>query len=186
MSIRMDEPNKIKLIVFSALLTALHEIMGRDGKNSILRFAGLDEYINQDVPPSIEESISFEIFKSLIKSMNELLGHGTDAILYESGRKFAIYLSPFGYSLQDVLEKLSNWLGGVWTLQKEENDVSIVLIRNNPISKGVVSTRPSCHVISGALSKIKEESTGNCYVVKEILCESKGDPQCEFHIRKKG
>lgn len=187
MTASIGEPEQIRLIVFSALLTALHELMGRDGKNSVLRFAGLDEYVNQDIPPpSIEDSISFQTFKSLITSMNDLLGHGTDAILYESGRKFAIYLTPFGYSLSNVAEKLSHWIGGTWTVE-HDNDESIVRIKNNPICKSIseVRTKPSCHVISGALAKIKEESTGEFHQVIEVQCESKGDSCCEFHIMKR-
>ncbi|HUX99182.1 MAG TPA: V4R domain-containing protein [Candidatus Deferrimicrobium sp.] len=181
MSLSMGEPKEIRMIVFSALLTALNEVMGRDGKNSVLRFAGLEKYINQDIPPSLEESISFKTFRALIDSMNDLLGHGTDAILYESGRKFAIYLTPFGFSLKEVAEKLSNWIGGTWIVL-EDNNKGVVQIKNNPVCKGLVSDRPSCHVISGALAKIKEESTGKRYLVKEISCESKGDSCCEFHI----
>ncbi|MHA1131903.1 MAG: V4R domain-containing protein [Candidatus Helarchaeota archaeon] len=186
MSISLDKPKEIRLIVFSALLTALHEVMGRDGKNSILRFAGLDQYINQVVPPSIDKTIPFESFKCLINSMNDLLGHGTDAILYESGRKFAIYLSPFGYSLEDVTNKLAIWLGGIWTVKQEEG-LTIVRIKNNPLVKSLTihKSRPSCHVISGALAKIKEESTGEQYIVTEISCEAMGDPYCEFHVRKR-
>ena len=186
MAVSVDEPKEIRMIVFSALLTALHELMGRDGKNSVLRFAGLDQYINQEVPPSIDQSISFETFKALITSMQDLLGHGTNVILYESGRKFAIYLTPFGYSLQDVIKKLANWIGGDWHFfeVKKDNEEGVVQIRNNPVCKGMVSTTPCCHVISGALAKIKEECTGNRYFVKEALCEGKGDPLCEFHIFK--
>lgn len=172
------------MIVFSALLTALHEIMGRDGKNSVLRFAGLDEYVNQEIPaPSIEQVVSFGTFKALIISMQDLLGHGTDAILYESGRKFAIYLTPFGYSLQEVVEKLSSWIGGIWSVIQDNKD-SVVEIKNNPVCKGIISEKPACHVIAGALAKIKEESTGARYFVKEVTCESKGDDHCEFHIKR--
>ncbi len=182
-SLSMGEPKEIRLIVFSALLTALNELMGRDGKNSVLRFAGLEEYLNIEVPPSIEESVSFDIFKRLLTSMNDLLGHGTDAILYESGRKFAIYLTPFGYSLHEVVEKLSDWVGGNWTVEKD-NEEGIVRIKNNPLCNWIKSTKPSCHVISGALGKVKEESTGYRYMVKELLCESRGDPYCEFIIKR--
>ncbi len=186
MSLSVNEPKEIRLIVFSALLTALHEVMGRDGKNSVLRFAGLEQYINQDVPPSIDESVSFETFKCLINSMNDLLGHGTDAILYESGRKFAIYLTPFGYSLKDVAEKLAIWVGGTWSVQFAEGK-TIVRIVNNPIVKSLAlpKERPSCHVISGALAKIQEESTGEIYCVVETKCEAVGDPYCEFEVMKK-
>ena len=182
LTLSMDDPKEIRMIVFSALLTALHEIMGRDGKNSVLRFAGLDDYVNREIPaPSIEQTVSFETFIALINSMQDLLGHGTDAILYESGRKFAIYLTPFGYSLQEVVEKLETWIGGTWSVLQDNNE-SIVRIKNNPVCKGITSEKPSCHVISGALAKIKEESTGTHYIVREITCESKGDEFCEFHI----
>ncbi|MHA1267666.1 MAG: V4R domain-containing protein [Candidatus Helarchaeota archaeon] len=179
-----DEPKEIRMIVFSALLTALHEVMGRDGKNSVLRFAGLDNFLQEIPPPSIKEVVPYNTFKLLLNSMNDLLGHGTDAILYESGRKFAIYLTPFGYSLKEVVEKLSNWMGGTWSVEKD-NEEGVVRIVNNPFAKGLISNRPSCHVISGALAKIKEESTGDRYMVIETYCESKGDPYCEFIIKKK-
>lgn len=188
LSLSMDKPREIRMIVFSALLTALNELMGRDGKNSILRYAGLDEYINQEVPPSVDESISFDIFRRLISSMQELLGHGTHAILYESGRKFAIYLTPFGYSLQDVVRKLANWFGGNIIINVEkDNEEAIIQIKNNPfcLVKEMASELPSCHLISGALAQIKEESTGDRYIVTEMLCESKGDSHCEFHIFKR-
>ena len=129
-------------------------------------------------------ALSFDTFQSLINSMNDLLGHGTDAILYESGRKFAIYLTPFGYSLEDVIGKLEHWVGGSWSVQEDKKKI-VVQIKNNPICKGLVTTKPSCHVVSGALAKIKEESTGDMYLVQETLCESKGDPHCEFHVMKK-
>jgi predicted hydrocarbon binding protein len=110
------------------------------------------------------------------------LGHGTDAILYESGRKFAIYLTPFGYSLLEVVNKLASWIGGDWTVV-EDNEQSIVQIKHNPVCHGIESDRPSCHVISGALAKIKEESTGELYFVQETSCESQGDDHCEFLIK---
>lgn len=188
MSLSIDKPRVIRMIVFSALLTALNELMGRDGKNSVLRYAGLEEYINQEVPPSVDESVSFDTFSALLSSMQELLGHGTHAILYESGRKFALYLTPFGYSLTDAVSKLANWLGGNVIINVEkDDDEGIVQIKNNPfcLIKEMVSKSPSCHLISGALAKIKEESTGHNYFVKEMLCESKGDSHCEFHIFKR-
>ena len=176
---------KVKKIVFSALLTALQDIMGEDGKKSVLRFAGLDEFINKEVPPSLDESISFETFKALLQSMHNLLGHGTNAILYESGRKFALYLSPFGISLEDIIKKLAVWLGGDWEIQKVPDDPaqSILKIKNCPICQGITSSNPVCHIISGTISRIKEEATGIKYFVKEIACIATGDDSCDFLIK---
>lgn len=178
------QERKVKKVVFSALLTALQDIMGEDGKKSILRFAGLSEFINQDITPSLDESISYNIFKALLISMNNLLGHGTSAILYESGRKFALYLAPFGISLEDLIEKLQIFLGGKWEIHKnpKENDV-IVKIKFCPICEGMTSKNSMCHIISGTLAKIQEEATGEKYYVKETSCIAKGDKTCDFLIK---
>ncbi|MHA1785055.1 MAG: V4R domain-containing protein [Candidatus Helarchaeota archaeon] len=177
---------QVRLVVFSALLTALTDIMGRDGKNSVLKFAGLNEYINKNVPPSTDpkESIPYETFGALLKSMYELLGHGTNAILFESGRKFAVYLSPFGYSLKDVIKKLEKWLGGKWELKSHKKDEEIVRISDCPICRDLESKEASCIVIAGTLSRIKEESTGEKYDVKETKCHAKGEECCEFIIKR--
>ena len=181
----MSVTQSVRKVVFSALLTALTDIMGEDGKKSILRFAGLSQYINKEISPSLEESISFEDFNALLKSMNSLLGHGTHAILYESGRKFAIYLSPFGISLENIIKKLEDWLGGEWSIFKDPKnpDTIHIKIKNNPISQGITSADPVCHIISGTLARFKEEATGEKYLVKEIACIAKGDESCEFIIK---
>lgn len=181
----MTASQSVKKVVFSALLTALKDIMGEDGKKSILRFAGLSQYIDKEIQPSLSESISFEDFSALLKSMNSLLGHGTHAILYESGRKFALYLSPFGISLEDIIKKLEEWLGGEWSFSEDPDDPDIIhiKIKNNPISQGISSPTPVCHIISGTLARFKEEATGEKYLVKETACTAKGDEFCEFIIR---
>ena len=175
--------SKVRLVVFSALLTALSDIMGKDGKNSVLKFAGLNDYIDKDVPPSTDDSINYETFSKLLRSMHELLGHGTNAILFESGRKFAVYLTPFGYSLEDVIERLEKWLGGKWEILKEK-DVEIVKIKDCPVCRNLKSKTALCTVIAGSLSRIKEESTGEKFEVKETKCIAIGDEVCEFHIKK--
>lgn len=176
----------MRLVVFSALLTALSDIMGKDGKNSVLKFAGLNDYVNKDVPPSTDpkDSIDYETFGALLRSMHELLGHGTNAILFESGRKFAVYLSPFGYSLKDVIERLEKWLGGKWQIKSKGNDKEIVSIENCPVCRGLEAKTALCTVIAGSLSRIKEESTGEKFEVKETKCIATGDSVCEFHIKK--
>ncbi|NVM02407.1 MAG: hypothetical protein HWN67_08725 [Candidatus Helarchaeota archaeon] len=181
----MSVTQSVKKVVFSALLTALKDIMGEDGKKSILRFAGLSQYINKEVQPSLSESISFDEFSALLKSMNSLLGHGTHAILYESGRKFALYLSPFGISLKDIIKKLEEWLGGEWSIQKDIDDPDVIhiTVKNNPISQGITSSNPVCHIISGTLARFKEEATGEKFLVKEIMCIAMGNETCEFIIK---
>ena len=175
----------VRLVVFSALLTALTDIMGKDGKNSVLRFAGLSEYLDKDVPPSTEEELEYGKLQSLLKSMNELLGHGTNAILFESGRKLAVYLSPFGYSLAEVIKKLEKWLGGKWTIENISDGVEKVTIQDCPVCRGLSNAETAfCTIISGTLSRIKEESTGETYEVEEVKCSAMGHENCEYIVKK--
>jgi len=148
--------DRVRLVVFSALLTALNDIMGKDGKNSVLKFAGLSKYLDKEVPPSTEDEIPYEELGALLNSMNELLGHGTNAILFESGRKFAVYLSPFGYSLEEVIKKLEKWLGGKWKIEIIGKDTERVTIEDCPVCRGLHDAEtPFCTIISGTLSRIK-------------------------------
>jgi len=174
--------------VFYALLTALNDIMGQDGKNSVLRYANLEEYINVCAPEKINtnEIIPYRTFHALLDSMFTLLGFGTSAILYEAGKKWLIYLSPFGIPIKDMMKKLENWLGGKWEYYKE-NDKEIVRIYNCPICADfkAYKGKPFCHIICGILSKIKESETGEKYDVIEDKCILLNDEYCEFRIIKK-
>ncbi|MHA1310914.1 MAG: V4R domain-containing protein [Candidatus Helarchaeota archaeon] len=188
MTLNPMEKKEISMNVFYALLTALNDIMGQDGKNSVLRYAKLDKYIHTHTPDeiSMDEKIDYNIFHSLINSMFVLLGFGTSAILYEAGRKWLIYLSPFGLSLDVMIKKLENWIGGKWDLIKKD-DLEIVDVYECPICYGLksMSGKPICHIIGGALSKIKESETGEKYDVIEDKCIALGDKCCEFRIVKK-
>lgn len=178
----------IRANVFYALLTSLNDIMGQDGKNSVLRYAKLDEYIDICAPHNIseDETIPYKTFHALLNSMFTLLGFGTSAILYEAGRKWLIYLSPFGLSLKEMIKKLEMWMGGEWELEIRD-DLEIIRIHHCPICHNFKSTseKPICHIISGVLSKIKESGTGEKYQVVETKCIAIGDKVCEFKIVKK-
>ncbi|MHA1268888.1 MAG: V4R domain-containing protein [Candidatus Helarchaeota archaeon] len=182
------EKKEISANVFYALLTALNDIMGQDGKNSVLRYAKLDEYTTVCTPDEIhsDDKINYKIFHALLNSMFTLLGFGTSAILYEAGRKWLIYLSPFGISLDGMIKKLENWIGGSWTLTKKDEE-EIVRIRDCPICYNIKSTndKPFCHLICGILSKIKESETGEKFNVVEDKCIALGEDFCEFRIIRK-
>ncbi|MHA1230614.1 MAG: V4R domain-containing protein [Candidatus Helarchaeota archaeon] len=188
MTTELKEKKEIAANVFYALLTALNDIMGQDGKNSVLKYARLDQYINQCIPQNLtpQSTIDYNTFHALLESMFTLLGFGTSAILFEAGRKWLIYLMPFGLSLKEMIIKLENWIGGKWSYTKE-GDTEIVTVHECPICFNFKSTtgKPLCHIISGALSKIKESETGDRYEVIEDKCMALGHDCCEFKIIKK-
>ena len=188
MTLNSVKKNAIKANVFYALLTALNDIMGQDGKNSILRYAGLEEYITIYRTDNHEENetIPYSTFHSLLNSMYTLLGFGTSAILHEAGRKWLIYLSPFGLSLNKMIKKLEDWIGGKWELHIKD-DIEFVRVYDSPICYNFesITKKPFCFIICGIICRIKESETGEQFDVKEDKCITIGDKYCQFRITKK-
>jgi len=128
---------KVKQIVFSALLEALDDIIGPDGKASIIKFAGLANKYSKQLRPSLVNSLPRLDLIKLTDAMSRLLGFGSKALLRETGRKFAIYLHPYGYSLETLIEKMKRWIEGDWDISiiKEEESFKIS-IKNDPFQAG--------------------------------------------------
>ena len=182
MNLTEDTAETVNQAVISALLTALTEIMGDDGRKSILRYAKLNKYLDKNVIPDHNKRLPYTDFKALIEGMGDLLGHGTNAILFESGRKFAIYLAPFGYELSEVIKNYSEWIGGKWSINDSDDEHIVIKVLDCPVCKGITSKEPICTILSGALSQLREEITGKKHSVKEVNCIAKGDSCCEFII----
>ncbi|MHA1371120.1 MAG: hypothetical protein ACTSRA_15570 [Promethearchaeota archaeon] len=124
----------VKQVVMSALLEALIEIIGPDGKDSIVRFAGLDEkYLGRNIRPSLMSTLPIDDLIKLSQAMSRLLGWGTKAILRETGRTFAKILTPYGYSLETIRKKLKKWIEGDWELEiKKKREFIKITIINDP------------------------------------------------------
>jgi hypothetical protein len=127
------KPEKVKQVVFSALLEALNEIIGPDGKMSVVRFAGLSNKYARQLRPSLVNSLPRSDIIKLTTAMSRLLGFGSKALLRETGRKFAVFLHPFGYSLETLVEKMRRWIEGDWNVViKKEKDTIKLTIKNDP------------------------------------------------------
>lgn len=161
---------KVRQIVFSALLEALNDIIGPDGKESIIRFASLSkEYSNTYLRPSLVNSLPKRDLIKLNAAMNRLLGFGTKAILKETGRKFAIFLAPYGYKLEEIAQKLGKWIEGDWNIEiKRSNGAISVIITNDPLT--------GSHVWTGFFETAATSSSpdGTRYVATNVL-ENFGD-----------
>jgi hypothetical protein len=128
---------KVKQIVFSALLEALNDIIGPDGKTSIIKFAGLANKYSKQLRPSLVNSLPRSDLIKLTDAMVRLLGFGSKALLRETGRKFAIYLHPYGYSLDTLIEKMKKWIEGDWDISiAKQADSYKIVIKNDPFQAG--------------------------------------------------
>ncbi len=159
----------MKQIVFSALLEALSEIIGPDGKESIIHFAGLDKYSKKYLRPSLVNALPMNDLIKLSNSMNRLLGWGSKAILKETGRKFAIYLTPYGYSLDIIVEKLKKWIDGDWDISIEtagkEGEFKVT-IKNDPFQ----ANTPGSYIWTGFFEVAARNSStlGTTFITSDI------------------
>ena len=85
--------------VINALLEAILDILDKDGKRSILKFAGREDLLTEKLPPGTS---SREEFIKILEAMRVLLEFSSQ-ILFEIGRKFSVYLDPFGSSIKDFI-----------------------------------------------------------------------------------
>jgi len=139
--IAKNKPEKVKQIVFSALLEALSEIIGPDGRSSLIKFAGLATKYSKQLRPSLVNSLPRSDLIKLTNAMSRLLGFGSKALLRETGRKFAIYLHPYGYSLETLAEKMRKWIDGDWDIMiKKEKDSYKITIKNDPFQAGTAGS----------------------------------------------
>ena len=176
----------VKQIVFSALLESLNEIIGPDGKESIVRFAGLEKrYANKYLRPSLVKSLPKSDLLKFSNAMNRLLGYGSKAILKEMGRKFAIYLAPYGYTLNTLVGKLKKWIDGDWDIEITDinSDKIQITIINDPFqSKGDANYLWTGFFEMAATNSSQE---GSQYKTDEKSCSGGLEEPTSFIIEKK-
>jgi hypothetical protein len=164
-----QQPEKVKQLVFSALLEALNEIIGQDGKMSVIRFAGLSNKYSQ-VRPSLLTSLPKNDLIRLTTAMSRLLGFGSKSLLRETGRKFAIYLHPYGYSLEVLVEKMKKWIDGTWDITiKKEKDTFKIIVNNDPLFS-------ASYIWAGFFEVAATSSSpeGAKFIASEVTCKEEG------------
>lgn len=97
----------VQNVIINALLEAFNDILDYDGKRSILAYARLDRWTDGKLPPNGITPLND--FIRLIKSMRILLQYSQD-ILFELGRKFSIYLDPFGSSFKEFIIMINRYI----------------------------------------------------------------------------
>jgi len=175
---------KISGIVFSSMISALDDFMGIDGLNSILKFAQLDEYV--DNKPSKTHSISLQRFRAFIESIRTIMGYGTDEILFHYGKNYlALKFAAFMTELSTFVKNFEEWAGGSWDIIKDEPDEKIIQILNSPFSyHGGTKSFSSCNIVRGIFEILMEQITGEKFLCEETKCTARGDNYCEFIIKK--
>ncbi len=195
-------PNKIARIA----LTAIGDVMGRNGLNSILNLAGLTHLIDNFPPPNLERQFDFADFSAVFGALEELYGpRGGRGLALRAGRAtFSEGLRNFGAlagagdlafkvlplsaklhigipAMAKIFTSTSDQLSTV----EEKSDHFIYTIHRCPVCWGRHVDRPACFMAVGLLQEgLKWVSGGREFRVTQTTCHAAGDVTCIFNILK--
>ncbi|MBN2256642.1 MAG: hypothetical protein JW704_02310 [Anaerolineaceae bacterium] len=194
-------------LIVNSILFTFEDVLGLNGLNTALKFAGLSELVNNYPDSNLEFGADFADISSLFQSIEEIYGiRGSHALLTRAGRRILVsYRDKFAplmtfYSLElkplsheerikhglDYIIKMLTQTGNQEVSSFDTKDAIIYQITNCSICFG----RPKvdhavCHMTAGIIQEaLNWVSEGKEYQVLETACMAKGDPYCEFRISK--
>jgi predicted hydrocarbon binding protein len=196
-------PSKFGLI----MIKALEDVMGKNGLNAILNLAGLNSYIDNYPPDSLEKSFDFADVSSINIALEEMYGpRGGRGLALRAGRAtFADALKNFGalagagdlafkvLPLQakmrigiPAMAKIFTQVSDQHSTVEEHENEFVYTIHKCPVCWGRTGVdKPACFIAVGLLQEgLKWVSGGNEFRVNESKCIALGDGVCEFIIQK--
>ncbi|MFW9970537.1 MAG: hypothetical protein ACFFDF_10075 [Candidatus Odinarchaeota archaeon] len=121
-----DYKGFVKNKVVVALLQAYQDILDYDGMKSILKEAGMLHIKDiRDKDPN--DTLDFFSFKKIISAQNCLLYESPD-LLFEIGKKFSIYLFPFGKKFEEIIDEINSSIIADWKVSIIENNEDSIII----------------------------------------------------------
>ncbi len=195
-------PNKIARLA----LTALEEVMGKNGLNAILNLAGLSQLIENLPSNNLERAFDFADFSALNGALEEMYGprggrglaqRAGRAVFMEGLRNFgalagagdlAFKILPLSTKLHlglPAMAKIFSTTSDQHSTVVEKDDHFIYTIHRCPVCYGRHTEKPCCHMATGLLQEgLKWVSGGREFRVVEVRCIANGDPTCDFMIYK--
>jgi predicted hydrocarbon binding protein len=196
-------PSKFGLII----IKALEDVMGKNGLNAILNLAGLNNYVDNYPPDSLEKSFDFADVSAINIALEEMYGpRGGRGLALRAGRAtFADALKNFGalagagdlafkvLPLQakmrigiPAMAKIFTQVSDQHSTVEEHENEFVYTIHKCPVCWGRAGVdKPACFVAVGLLQEgLKWVSGGNEFRVNESKCIAVGDNVCEFIIQK--
>jgi predicted hydrocarbon binding protein len=195
-------PNKVSRIA----LTAIEDVMGKNGLNAILNLAGLSHLIDNFPPDNLERQFDFADFSGINGALEEMYGpRGGRGLALRAGRAtFSEGLRNFGAlagagdlafkvlplsaklhiglpAMAKIFTSTSDQLSTV----EEKSDHFIYTIHRCPVCWGRTVDRPACFMAVGLIQEgLKWVSGGREFKVVQTTCHASGDAVCNFHILK--
>ena len=113
--------------IITALLQAYLDLLDHDGLESILREAEMLHLKDvREIDPDL--SLNFCSFKKILSAQDCLL-YGSHNLLFEIGRKMALYLFPFGKKIRDVVDEINELIKTNWRVEIVKRSEKIIIIK---------------------------------------------------------
>ncbi len=188
-----------------AFLT-VREVIGQGGMNTLLRHAGLAEYVGR-TELEAGESVTFGDIGRLTETMADVYGqYGAKAILQRLGRvqfrtwqeayptalgtaKTALRAFPVQTRLRLALNSVSlaaRQIAHVECRVSQNGKALVFEALQCPYCSTVRAEQPFCHTAVGALEEVALwASNGKRFTVEETACRAMGHPACRFTVTTK-
>jgi len=190
-----------------AYLLGLEEVLGKNGVNALLNFAGLPHRVNTYPPNDLELGFQFAEFSSIQQALEDMYGRrGGRALARRAGRAtfkyglqefeavigiadLALRLIPLGMKLKigaETFASIFNRFSDQIVVLEELADHYIWNNERCAVCWGRHSQDPCCDVAVGILEEgMHWVSGGRDFHVEEISCIANGDSACRFYLPKK-
>lgn len=195
-------PNKIARIA----LTAIEDVMGKNGLNAILNLAGLTHLIDNYPPDNLERQFDFADFSAINGALEEMYGpRGGRGLALRAGRAtfseglrnfgalagagdLAFKVLPLSAKLHiglPAMAKIFSTTSDQLSTVEEKSDHFVYTIHRCPVCWGRTVDKAACFMAVGLLQEgLKWVSGGREFKVVQTTCHAAGDPVCDFQIIK--
>jgi predicted hydrocarbon binding protein len=164
-------------------LNSLLEQAECDMEKGEMRIAGTDWIL-----------MSGATFRDLIGGTERILGSANVALWYEAGKhagsEFSGNLVRLGMEFEELPAALEEFFtkGGWGKIQVDVDFMkkeALVTIRNSVAARGIEAKESVCHSIRGFIAGVCDVIFHGLTVCLETKCIAKGDPYCEFLVKRK-
>jgi hypothetical protein len=195
-------PNKMGRIY----LTALEEVMGKNGLNAILRLAKLEHFIDNYPPDNLSKEFDFEDISALHKALEEMYGpRGGRGLCQRAGRALfanglrnfgalagagdlAFKVLPLGTKIKiavPAIAKVFNATTDQVSNTQEFDDHYIYTLERCSMCWNRNAEKPVCHTAVGIIQEaMKWMSGGREFKIEMLECKANGAPVGRLKIYK--
>lgn len=195
-------PNKIARIY----LEVLEDIMGKNGLNSVLHKAGLENLIGNYPPDNLRKEFDFSEFSALNQALDDTYGRRGGRVFALRGGKAsvqagldafgaAVGISGLAMKMLPLNAKIRVGLTGmakIFSTFSDQNsrvedhpDHWLYIIDQCPVCWGRHADTPICHGAVGLLQGGLHWASGNReFKVVQSTCKAMGHEDCRFQILK--